>query len=128
MEVEIVKVKIVGMKAQNMLEILLNSGKISFPNPILGVNITKILNGRTGKYVLPDQKYDYIDKNKRGNYMAFEMEDKSEVIIEVQEEDTLLFEFITSEERMLGLQETVLNYIDYEYGKVKKVEEGKVEE
>jgi hypothetical protein len=110
------EVKIVGKTAQTMLNVLRNSGKISFPRPILGKKIVRIEDGNTGKVVFPDDDYHYNED--KGNYLLFNLEDGSEVIIRVNKPDnSLIFEFSAVEIDPDGLRETVLSYIDYDYGR-----------
>lgn len=109
------KVKIVGRSAKSMLNILRNSGDISFANDIVGVKLSKIIDGNTGKYVFPNEEDGYVQDSEKGNYLMFIMEDDSKVKIEV-DEDSLIFEVTADSGRVVPIRETVLSFIDYEYG------------
>jgi hypothetical protein len=114
------KVKIYGRTAKSMFNVLRNSGKISFANDVIGLKVTKIVDGKTGKYVLPDGFYDYIPPNERGTYLKVYLDDGSDYIASIDEEsNSLIFDFNTSADKLVGLRETVLSFIDYEYGRDK---------
>lgn len=117
-----VEITIVGMTAESMLNVLRNSGKISFVNDILDKKLSRIEDGNTGKVLFPNEDYHYNEE--KGNYLAFDLEDGSHVKISVNESDnSLIFDFFPKEINARGLRETVLNYIDYDYGKKLRVEE-----
>jgi hypothetical protein len=118
--VETFKQKIFGRKAKSLFNVLRNSGKISFANDVIGLKVTKIIDGESGKYVLPDGFYDYLPLNERGLYYKVFLEDGSDYIITIDEQtNSLIFNFNTTTEKLKGLQETILNFIDYDYGKEK---------
>lgn len=115
---EIFKQKIFGITARKMFNILRNSGSISFANDVIGLKVAKIVDGETGKYILPDGNYDYIPLNERGVYYKVFLEDDSTYTIGVDvENNSLVFNFNTSMEKLTGLRETVLSFIDYDYEK-----------
>ena len=121
---KVFKQKIIGMTAKKMFNILRNSGSISFTNDVLGIKVAKIVDGETGKYVLPDGFYDYLPLKERGMYYKVFLDDGSDYTIGVDaENNNLIFNFNTSADKITGLRETVLSIIDYDYEKRYKEEE-----
>lgn len=107
--------KIIGMDVMKMFDIIRN--KINFVDEIQGAKFIFILDGETGKYVLPNGDYGYM-KDEIGVYYKAIMEDKSSVTIIVDTDNNCLkFKFKTPIDKLVGLKEAMLNYIDYDYGK-----------
>lgn len=114
-------IRIFERKAKSMFNVLTNSGKISFANDVLGIKATKIVNGETGQYVLPDGFYDYIPLNERGVYFKVFLEDGSDYTIRIDDEsNSLIFDFNTTPDKLTAMRETILSFIDYGYGKEKE--------
>jgi hypothetical protein len=112
------EVRIEGMNAETMLHILMNSGKISFPNTILGVGISRIVNGQTGQFALPDERSGYLEDFQTGNYLSLLMEDGSDAFIRLNRGDnSLIFEVNAERDKVFAVAEALIEYIDYDYGK-----------
>jgi hypothetical protein len=113
--------KIYGRTAKSMFNVLRNSGKISFVNDVIGLKVVKIIDGG-GKYLFPDQTYEYIPLNERGVYYKVYLEDGSDYNISIDEEsNSLIFDFNTTPDKLAPLRETILSFIDYDYGRKEKV-------
>jgi hypothetical protein len=106
--------KIYGQNAFKMFDVLRN--KINFVEPIAGLKVTIITDGRSGKYVLPNEQYGFLPDELKGDFYQFRLEDDSLVRISVDEaNNSLIFNFVTAKDKHIGLRETVLNLIDYDY-------------
>jgi hypothetical protein len=117
---EIVKIKIVGQTAKSMFDILRNSGKISFANDVIGLKAKEILDGENRKVYLPNGTNHYTTEVEKGLYTQVKLEDGSVYKVEVDDElNSLIFNFNTTPDKLSGLRETVLSFIDYGYGKDK---------
>jgi hypothetical protein len=121
---EKVKIKIIGQTARDMFEVLRNSGKISFANDVIGIKAKSIVDGESLTEFLPDTTNRDAVTYSRGLYTQVNLEDGSIYTVTVdEEENSLIFYFNTTPDKLDGLRETVLSFIDYDYEKRRAVEE-----
>lgn len=109
-----VSVKIIGKNVFYMYDVVRN--KVTFLKDIQGVSLSRITDGELGKFVLPDGYSGYRNDIIFGKYYLLELQDGSSVKITPDEAtNSLIFDFNAKEDRILGMSETVINYIDYNY-------------
>lgn len=109
-----ISVKVIGKSVFQMYDIVRN--KISFLNKIQNVSLSRITDGERGKFLLPNGVVGKRTDINFGKYYLLELEDGSSVkIVPDEGKNELIFRFEVSEDNLLGLRETFLSYIDYEY-------------